>query len=195
MPTALRLINFEGPARKRTKAPNEVKIVTNTAEETRYITKEERVPLTSGDVAAVLRFLQLIITKYTILKPRVAIKKKKIYHQPVQTKANNPVANPASESHTTFHFLSLASSASRNNQAISTGKKTVYTSVSELSPVVLDTKNELTASKKAVKNPPTLFLLSFLPMKNPGMTVSAEKITPTKKKVYISGKSPNRLRN
>src|SRR3989338_9145112 len=124
-----------------------------------------------------------------------AIRKVAIYHHPVQAKANNPVAKPAAPIQANFHFFSFASNASRNSQAISTGKKTAYISVSELSPVVLATKNEETASRKAVKKPPTLFLVSFLPMKKPGMTVSAEKMVPTKKKVYISGKLPKRLRN
>src|SRR3989344_6048558 len=96
---------------------------------------------------------------------RVAGKYKAIDHHPLQAKANNPVAKPAREIHKNFHLSSFASKASKNNQVIKIGKKTVYTSVSELSPVVLATKNEVTASKKAVKNPPTLFLVSFLPMK------------------------------
>src|SRR3989344_405051 len=121
--------------------------------------------------------------------------KAKIYHQPVQANANRPVANPAKDIQANLHFVPLASSASRNSQVMSTGKKTVYTSVSELSPVVLATKKEATASKKAVKNPPALFLVSFLPMKNPGITVNAEKIVPTKKKVYIRGKVPKRFMN
>src|SRR3989338_3034227 len=124
----------------------------------------------------------------------VTSRKVAMYHQPVQAKANKPVANPAAKIQPNFHFFSFASSASRKSQVISTGKNTAYTSVSELSPVVRETKNAETAKKKAVKKPPTLFLVSFFPMKKPGMTVSAEKMVPTKKKVYINGKSPKKFR-
>ena len=117
-----------------------------------------------------------------------------IYHQPVQAKAKIPVEKPAKLIQIHFHFFSFAYRASKNSHVINTGKKTEYTSVSELSPVVLETKKAETAKSIATKKPPTLLFVRRFPMKKPGITVKAEKMVPTKKKVNSRGKVPKRFR-
>src|SRR3989344_5074190 len=127
-------------------------------------------------------------------KSRVMIKKVPMSPQPVQAKLKIPVARPAKPIQSSFFFMFSAFQDSKNSQVISMGKKTEYTSVSELSPVVRETKKAETANSIAVKKPPALFPVILFPMKKPGMTVKAANKVPTKKKVAIKGKLPKRLR-